>query len=65
MFSYSPEKQEFFDIYEGQRMALTFDDVRLLNDRMSDVSAAEVDISSHFSRNIELKIPIVRVPKNN
>lgn len=59
---FSPEKQAFFDTYEQQHMALTFDDVRLLNDRMSMVGAAEIDLSSHFSRNIELKIPMVSSP---
>ncbi len=59
---FSPEKQMFFDFYEQQHMALTFDDLRLVNDRMSDVSAAEVDLSSRFSRNIELKVPMVSSP---
>ncbi len=38
--------------------ALTFDDV-LLMPRYSEVLPAEVDVSTRFSRNIELKIPLV------
>lgn len=59
---YSAEKQAFFDFCESQHMAVTFDDLRLVNDRMSEASAAEADLSSHFSRNIELKVPIVSSP---
>jgi len=43
--------------YEG----LTFDDV-LLEPRMSDVIPAECDVSSYFSKNIRVKIPISSAP---
>ena len=38
--------------------ALTFDDV-LLQPQYSDVLPSEVDVSTRFSRNIKLNIPIV------
>jgi IMP dehydrogenase len=41
--------------------ALTYDDV-LLVPAYSDVMPREVDISTFFSRNIQLNIPIVRPP---
>lgn len=55
---FSPEKQQFFDNLEQQGLAITFDDVRLRTQR-SHVSATQVDINSRFSRNVELKVPIV------
>ena len=47
------EKQRFINV-EG----LTFDDI-LLVPRQSDVLPGEVDLSTKFSRNIRLKIPLV------
>ncbi|MBI4043563.1 MAG: IMP dehydrogenase [Candidatus Diapherotrites archaeon] len=43
---------------EALELALTYDDVRL-GTAYSDVRPAHVDVSSRFSRNIPLKIPIV------
>ncbi len=47
------EKQRFINV-EG----LTFDDI-LLVPRQSDVLPGEVDLSTKFSKNIRLKIPLV------
>ncbi len=54
----SPEKEAFFDNLEQEGLALTFDDVRLRTGR-SHISPPAVDITSKFSRNVELKVPIV------
>lgn len=50
------ERREFFESRNG--VALTFDDVTLQTG-MSEVSPREVDLTSRFSRNIELGIPFV------
>lgn len=52
------EKAEFFERMHEQGLALTFDDVRLETGE-SQVTASEVDITSLFSRNLELKAPLV------
>lgn len=54
----NPEKEAFFDVLRSQRLALTFDDVRL-EAGPSEVSAADINLGSYFSRNVELKTPIV------
>lgn len=41
--------------------AITFDDV-LLEPAKSDVVPAEVDVSTHLTRNIRLNIPILSAP---
>ncbi|MDO8556419.1 MAG: IMP dehydrogenase [Nanoarchaeota archaeon] len=46
---------------ESQRIALTFDDVRLKT-CYSEVLPASVNLSSRFSRNVPLKIPVVSSP---
>lgn len=51
-------KEEFFANHEQMGMALTYDDVRLTT-APSDHDQSEVDTTSLFSRNIELKVPIV------
>jgi IMP dehydrogenase len=51
-------KELFFQRMEEQELALTFDDVRLRT-RHSKVAAPEVDLSSRFSQNVDLKVPIV------
>lgn len=57
-----PEKMEFFDYYDRRRQALTFDDVLLANEKMNDFSSDDVDLTTRFSTNIELKIPLVSSP---
>ncbi len=52
------EKSIFFEKMAEQGLALTFNDVRL-EAKESEVSAPEVDITSRFSRNVELRTPIV------
>jgi IMP dehydrogenase len=52
------EKVEFFERMHNQGLALTFDDVRL-ETGISEVTASEIDITSPFSRNLDLKAPIV------
>ena len=47
----------FFEQYESRREALTFDDVLMPNERMSDFSAADVCLASLFSHNVGLKVP--------
>lgn len=51
-------KEAFFDAMEAQGVALTYDDVRLRT-AASEVSPQEVDISSQFSKNVDLKVPMV------
>lgn len=52
------EKDLFFQRMEEQGLALTFDDVRL-DTAASDVAPTEVDLTTRFSRNVELKTPLV------
>lgn len=52
------QKEAFFNAMRESCLALTFDDVRLRTGR-SHVPAGEVDITSQFSTNVELKTPIV------
>lgn len=54
----SLERKAFFETVEQQGLALTFDDVRLVTGR-SNVTTSEVDLTSRFSRNIELGVPLV------
>jgi len=56
--SWPPNKATFFERSGEQGLALTYDDVRL-QPGQSEYSAQEVDIASRFSRNVELKIPLV------
>lgn len=51
-------KDRFFEVMEAQALALTYDDVRMVTGP-SDVSAREVDIVSSFSRNVDLRVPLV------
>ncbi|HLC71635.1 MAG TPA: IMP dehydrogenase [Candidatus Nanoarchaeia archaeon] len=51
-------KTEFFEEMRKQGLALAFDDVRLETDH-SEIMPADVDITSFFSRGIQLKIPLV------
>ncbi|MBP7820629.1 IMP dehydrogenase [Candidatus Saccharibacteria bacterium] len=52
------EKSVFFDKMASEGLALTFDDVRL-ETASSEFSTSEVNIASRFSRNVELKTPII------
>ncbi|MCA9308921.1 IMP dehydrogenase [Candidatus Saccharibacteria bacterium] len=54
----SLSRDEFFASTERQGLALTFDDVRLAT-AQSKVSTREVDLTSYFSRNIKLGVPLV------
>jgi IMP dehydrogenase len=51
-------RKETLDIAEKERLALTFDDVRLIP-AYSEVLPDEVNLNSRFSRNVPLKIPLV------
>jgi len=56
-------KDEFFKRMESIGLALTFDDVRLKTGRqISQTLPKDVSISSKFSRNVPLKMPIVSAP---
>ncbi len=55
---FTPEKEAFFDRLEQQDLSLTFNDVRLRT-APSEVGAHQVGIASRFSRNVDLKVPIV------
>jgi IMP dehydrogenase len=56
----SLEKEAFFQDMAEQGLALTFDDVRLRTSSGRDAPPPEsVDVSSRFSRNVELKVPFV------
>lgn len=58
------QKVKFFKRLESQGLAVTFDDVRLrtLVNPKKRITSVETDVSSRFSRNIELKVPIVSSP---
>jgi IMP dehydrogenase len=63
---FSPEKQRFFERMDKLELALTFDDVRMRtrsgqHERLPD----QVDITSRFSRNVDLKIPLVSAAMND
>lgn len=51
-------KVDFFDFMRRHHLALTFDDV-LISPEMSDLHPAEVSMSSRFSRNVPLRVPLV------
>lgn len=51
-------KTQFFRHLNDQGLALTYDDVRM-RPAASKVTAGEVNIKSRFSRNVELKVPLV------
>lgn len=58
------QKRIFFKSLESQGLAVTFDDVRLrtlvaANKRLASV---DTDVTSRFSRNVGLKVPIVSSP---
>lgn len=53
-----PGKEAFFARMSEEGLALTFDDVRLRTGP-SEIPASEVSTITQFSKNIELKIPIV------
>lgn len=56
----NPEKQAFFEAQAAQNMALTFDDVRLRTRSGHQEPLPEtLDLTSQFSKNVELKIPFV------
>lgn len=52
------KKRDFFEVHNGQGLALTYDDVRM-ETGPSNISAPEIEITSNFSRNVELKVPLV------
>jgi IMP dehydrogenase len=60
----SSAKAAFFDFWNKQGIALTFDDVRLRTIVLPDhrLPSSEIEISSRFSRNVHLKVPIVSSP---
>jgi IMP dehydrogenase len=55
------EKDTFFNKLNSEGLALTYDDVRLRTGH-SETEPARVDLSSQFSRNISLQMPIVSSP---
>lgn len=57
-------RAEWFEVQEQRGEALTYDDV-VVRPGPGGCSAAEVDLSSHFSRNVELKTPLVSSPMIN
>jgi len=54
-------KHSFFKAMADQHLALSFDDVRLKSG-YSEISPAEAKVETRFSRNIDLKQPIVSSP---
>jgi IMP dehydrogenase len=54
----SAQKEAFFSDMDAAHLALTFDDV-LVDPARSYVGVNEVNTTSRFSRNVELKIPMV------
>ncbi len=53
--------KQFFEKMSEERIMLTYDDVRLRT-RYSEILPADADLSTKFSRNIALRIPIVSSP---
>lgn len=51
-------KRTFFEAQEALGRALTYDDVRI-ETRPSSVQLSEVDLTTRFSKNVELKVPFV------
>lgn len=51
-------KKAFFGSMADQGIALTYDDVRMRT-APGNVSAGEVSLASRFSRNVELKVPVI------
>lgn len=56
---FCPEKEAFFDDMDKMHLALTYGDVLVDPGRGEGVDVAETDITSRFSRNVDLKIPMV------
>jgi IMP dehydrogenase len=54
----NPDKVEFFEDLDQQGLAVTYNDLRVRT-AQSDVSPSEVNLASPFSRNLELKVPMV------
>lgn len=54
----SLSREAFFESMEQQGLALTFNDVLLVT-KQSHVPTSEVDLSSSFSRNVKLGVPLV------
>lgn len=53
------DKEIFFDIQNDQALGLTFDDVRLRTKADPDFDPEKIDLSTKFSENISLEIPLV------
>jgi IMP dehydrogenase len=51
-------KSQFFKTMDAQGLALTYDDVRL-RPSASKVTTSDISIKTKFSRNVELKVPLV------
>jgi len=58
MLMVNERKQKFFEQLSEQNLAITYDDV-LLEPVRSQVSPEEVSLTSWFSRNVPLKVPLV------
>lgn len=56
---FSAEKVEFFDKLDNQGLAVTYDDVRLRSRAATEELPKILDITSRFSRTVELKVPFV------
>lgn len=54
----NPEKESFFDKMSKDYLALTYDDV-FVDPARGNVTSKEVCLESHFSRNVDLKIPLI------
>jgi len=60
-----PEKEQFFDTMDAQYLALTYADVRIRTASGHEAEPPEVlDVSSMFSRHVELKVPLVSAAMN-
>lgn len=60
----SRQKARFFQSLQEQGLAITYDDVRLrtIVTPTRRLAATEVDLTSRFSRTVDLKIPLVSSP---
>jgi IMP dehydrogenase len=59
---FSAEKVQFFDKLDDQGLAVTYDDVRLCTRAATHELPKILDVTSRFSRNVELKLPFVSSP---